>query len=236
MGDFNARHLSWGDRVISKNGERLAKDLDLTKFSIVSPPTPSFLCINGNSFIDLFIVSSNLSNSVSRCWTDESAILFSGAPIRGHLPVHIKLTCKESLHNKTHIQVKTDLSKVDWEKWQNDLEDTLDMRYNNILNQSQDPNEYWDALKKCFEEVTNRNATKKKICKHSKPYWTSELSLLAKKYHAALRCWNKRNTDINKYKLETAKDTFDNARKEECRKFVLNSTKGLNSAETRVFC
>ena len=74
MGDFNARHLAWGDRLISKNGEVLDKEIDTTKFSIHAPRNPSFLCINGNSIIDMFISSNNLSDTLSNCKTDDSYI------------------------------------------------------------------------------------------------------------------------------------------------------------------
>ena len=234
MGDFNARHFAWGDKLINDNGKRLSRELDATKMCIHAPAKPSFLCINGNSVIDFFISSVNLSDSLSRCWTDDCAILYSGAPIRGHVPIHIELTIKYAT-KKTVITEKINLKEMDWDKWRDDLEDALNITTNEVLSQGNDPVLVWNDIRRCFDYVTSINATKKKVCSHSKPFWTKELTILAKKYHQAQRCWNKRNTDLNKATLDLAKEAFDSKRVEECRNFVLQNTKDLNTAETRDF-
>ena len=234
MGDFNARHFTWGDNMINKNGKRLAVELDPMKLYIHAPATPTFLCINGNSLIDLFISSVNLADSLSRCWTDESAILYSGAPIRGHIPIHTALMIHD-VNTKTAVVEKINLKDVNWDKWHDDLENALNISTNAALSQENDPVLVWEEIHRCIDTVTRNNSTKKKVCKHSKPYWTKELSTLATQYHKAQRCWNKRNTDQNKTNLEMAKDAFDSKRKEECRNFVLQNTKDLNTAETREF-
>ena len=90
-GDFNARHYTWGDKIIDYNGRKLVDMIDYTKFSICTAKTPTYLCKNldiiGNSFIDLSIISNNLASSVVECKTDEEVELFSGAPNRGHVPL-----------------------------------------------------------------------------------------------------------------------------------------------------
>ena len=58
--DFNARHLSWGDTVNNDYGKILAETLDQTKYSICTSASPTFLCSNGSSHIDLSIISNNL--------------------------------------------------------------------------------------------------------------------------------------------------------------------------------
>ena len=234
MGDFNARHVAWGDKQISKNGERLAKDTDTMKFTIHAPNSPSFLGINGNSIIDMFISSNNLSDSLSNCKTDETAILYSGAPIRGHVPIHIKMAIAHPI-KKTEVTEKIDLRSIDWDKWGTELEEAIYIASKGVLLNQEDPKAYWHHLKECFDRATNNNSKKKRSCVHSKPYWTNELSVLSKKYRTAQRCWNKMNTDINKRNLEDAKEEFDAKRKEECREFILKNTKGLNTAETREF-
>ena len=83
-GDFNARHTMWGDTVCNEYGKLLVDKLDHNKFSIITSTTPTFLCENGFSFIDLMIVSKNLVTKVESCFTDEDVELFSGAPLRGH--------------------------------------------------------------------------------------------------------------------------------------------------------
>ena len=59
--------------------------------SIITSKTPTFLCENGSSFIDLMIISKNLVSKVETCYTDSEVELFSGAPLRGHVPLIMKL-------------------------------------------------------------------------------------------------------------------------------------------------
>ena len=234
MGDFNARHYSWGDREVNKNGLELVTKLDPTKVTMHPPSSPSFLCINGNSTIDLIIASNNISDAISNPHTDSSAVLFSGAPIRGHVPVHTKLTIREATHSKV-VKEKVNLDKMDWENWTYDLESKLDPNNNLNLSEETDPFKYWNILKQTIIDATETHASKKKTCSHSKPYWTEELSRLAKQYRVAQKCWNKRNTDENRSKMDAAKEEFDSKRKEQCRQFIMKSTKDLNTSQTREF-
>ena len=87
MGDFNARHTMWGDRLIDKHGKELAENLNYSLFSITTAQTPTFLCDGGSSFIDLIIASNNVIDELKPCTTDDTAELFSGAPRRGHVPL-----------------------------------------------------------------------------------------------------------------------------------------------------
>ena len=42
MGDFNARHLHWGDKASNKYGSQLFDNLDFSTFSIISSGGPTF--------------------------------------------------------------------------------------------------------------------------------------------------------------------------------------------------
>ena len=234
MGDFNARHFAWKDKQINKNGEELMKQLDERKFTIHAPNSPSFLCINGDSVIDFFITSNNLSDNMSKCKTDNAAVLYSGAPIRGHVPIHIMLKIK-GVGNKTTVRERIDLDKIDWEKWNCDLEDAIHTMNNQGLLLIDNAEEYWETLINMIDKVTKKNAGTKKTCTHSKPYWTQELSRLSKQYRKAQKCWNKRNTDANHIQLQKAKEEFDEKRKDECRKFIMKNTKDMNTSQTREF-
>ena len=64
FGDFNARHLSWGDTKNDSNGNGLIDQLDYSKFSICSPKSPTFLSVKGSSCIDFVIVSNNLADKI----------------------------------------------------------------------------------------------------------------------------------------------------------------------------
>ena len=234
MGDFNARHKNWGNSHMNKNGQILAEELDVSRFNIHHPIGPSFLCTNGNSTIDLFITSVELSHQISSCWTDDTVLLFSGAPMRGHVPVHVRISVKDAAV-RAPITEKMDLEKMDWEAWTDDLEDLLDIGKIEILSQMTDPYPLWQYVIQCIDKVSKDNAPKKNVCRHSKPYWTTELTVLAKRYRSAQKRWNTRNTDINKVQLEQAKEEFDTARHEACRKFIIKNTKDLNISQTRQF-
>ena len=234
MGDFNARHYAWEDKVINNNGKELIGQLDPGSFTIHAPSRPSFLCINGDSIIDLVITSNNISDSMSTCKTDDAAVLFSGAPIRGHVAIHIKMKIRGA-SNKTIVKEQINLDKIDWEKWKDDLEYAIDSSNNQGLLELDNPGDYWKILIKVITNVTNQNSQTKKTCSHSKPYWTEELSRLSKGYRKAQKCWNKRNTDENKSKLEEAKEEFDTKRREACHGFIVKNTKDLNTSQTRDF-
>ena len=65
------------------------------------------------------------------------------------------------------------------------------------------------------------------MCKHSKPYWTKELTTLADKLRKALKAYSTRNTE--------AKHEFEEARKLACQKFKLDKTNTLNTAQSCKF-
>ena len=234
MGDFNARHYAWEDKRINNNGKELMGQLDPVSLTIHAPSSPSYLCINGDSIIDLVITSNNIADNMSRCKTDETAVLFSGAPMRGHVPIHMKLKIRGA-SNKTVVKEQINLDKIDWEKWKADLEDAIDSSNNQGLLMIDNPGDYWKTLIENINTVTTQNTQTKKTCCHSKPYWTKELSRLAKCYRNAQKCWNKRNTDTNKTNLEEAKENFESKRREECHTFIMKNTKDLNTAQTRDF-
>ena len=48
MGDFNARHIMWKEKVSNPYGNKLVSELDNTAFSIVSPDSPTFVADNGH--------------------------------------------------------------------------------------------------------------------------------------------------------------------------------------------
>ena len=86
-GDLNARHIAWGDKVSDEYGRSLIELLDNNCFGIHAANSPTFLCTNGSSCIDLVIASNDLMDNIESCTTDNDIELYSGAPFRGHLPL-----------------------------------------------------------------------------------------------------------------------------------------------------
>ena len=231
VGDFNARHTAWGDRINNDYGKQLVEKLDYTKFSICHSNSPTFLAANGSSVIDLMIVSNNLSDS-STCITDDQVELYSGAPLRGHVPLISTITTRADIQQ--NVTEKLCIKNVKWEEWSKDL-DMIVEKDNTIINTIDDPHHLWNYIDDTIKKVTLKHCEMKLTSKHSKPYWTPMLSTLAKKLRKSSKAYIKRNTDHNKEKLLEAKEHFDKERKRECQEFIIKTTKDLNSAQATKF-
>ena len=232
-GDFNARHISWGDHCTNEYGAKLFDNLDKTKFSIITSNTPTFLSKNGSSFIDLTIVSTNMIEKMNFCATDTNIQLYSGAPTMGHVPLITKFLSDGSTSKIEAIE-KINLDCIDWKKWSDDLELKIEQN-EEYLNSITDPQIINNFLIQEIQEVTNKHGEKKKITSHSKPFWTSELNSLRDKMNEATKRYAMRNTDKNEENLKQAKEDFDEARKLACQNFLLNKTKNLNNIQKLKF-
>ena len=233
-GDFNARHPLWGDERNNPYGTQLASLIDNTKFSIITPNIPTFLCEGGSSVIDLVIVSNNLASKVETCVTDDEVELYSGAPLRGHIPVITEIAVNGAVNNQATVTEKLDVNNIKWALWTEDLERQVESD-EAIIESYEEPAELWKYLEKSINDVTSKHGQMKKSTKHSKPYWTQNLTLLCEKMRAARKAYNKRNTDSNKQNMITTKEEFDAARKEACEKFIMDKTKNLNATEAKRF-
>lgn len=233
FGDLNARHTFWKDSVDGPYGKDLLDNLKFEKFSIVNPETPTYLCKDGNSFIDLCLISNNLSDKIKSCTTDDETYLCSGAPDRGHVPMIIELGSQQQ-SVKDNIVQKLNMDSINWEKWSNDLNESLISNIDTIDN-ADDPEKLWEILHKTITKITSSNAKMKRISRHSKPFWTPRLTQLCNEMRKARKAYQKRNTDDRKAEMNRAKEAFDEARKEECQNFIMNKTKNLNTSEAKAF-
>ena len=232
-GDFNARHLSWGDKLNNYYGSNLVEVIDNTKYSVCTSMTPTFLCANGSSFIDLNIISNNLAEYVDTCKTDEEVELFSGSPNRGHVPLITELVTS-SAHTTSPVIEKLDITKMQWNSWTKHIEDRIEDE-NDFFESEHNPYTSWNRLNEIITQATDSHCETKKSSKHSKPYWSDSLTTLSKNLRAARKSYIKRNTDINLQKLNDAKELFDNERKAACQNFLINTAKQLNAAQAQKF-
>ena len=231
LGDFNARNCLWGDHLDNSYGQQLAEDLDYQSFSIMAPSTPSFLSVNGSSTIDFMIVSNSIEKHFKDIIVDPDVELYSGAPNRGHLPI---ITSYSGIKKEpVAIKLKVDFSSINWEQWSADLDALLSLGLKNEENLSAE--ELWKLIDESISKTTSSLARKKKSTIHSKPYWTPKLTEAANKLKLAKKEYSKRNTLSNKKVYDEAKESFDEMRKQECQKFILNKTKRLNSVQSQKF-
>ena len=231
-GDFNARHIAWGDKANNSYGKELLQLLDETRFSICTSNSPTFLCSNGNSRIDMFIVSNDLSEKMVSCETDENIELFTGAPQRGHLPLGITFYSRKP--NSVDVIKKLDVSEMPWSTWSSKIEEQI-LEEQKYIEEEGNPYALWNKMNNIIEEATFQNAKFKKSCSHSKPFWNNNLTEMEKVLRNARKSYIKRNTKDNLEKYHHARDDFDTARKEECKNFLIQKTKNLNSVQSARF-
>jgi len=235
IGDINARHETWGNRTSNPYGKSLIDELDPLDFAVMYPTQPTFLCHNGSSVIDLVIASNSLIDKLTRPVTDNLVNLYSGAPIRGHVPVHFNIDTELKKQKKTDVEIKLNLDSIDWNLWTEEVEQEVVRK-----GLTADPSSITlESLNQQFEstllEVSERQGETKRSTKHSKPYWTDTLSQLSTSLRNARKRYQERNTDCNLKNYKDARELFDSTRKEECTKFILKKTNNLNASEAAEF-
>ena len=228
-GDFNARHPAWGDSKTTTNGKKLFEQLDHTEFKICTAKSPTFLCIDGSSHIDLMIVSNNIVDKISAFQTDEIVELGAGAPDRGHVPLITSID-----EGNARIQVpkeKLDIEKTNWDEWSEELEDSISS--NECI--SEDPYTIWEYMEGQISQANSKYCKIKRYTSHSKPYWTPNLTVLCNRMRKARRAYITRNTDPRKQLMIETKQLFDEERKKACDNFILEKTRNLNAADSLKF-
>ena len=232
VGDMNARHPMWGDSTSNEYGRALFDKLDHSQFTVLAADSPSFLCTNGSSYIDLVIVSNKISSKITNIETDTVIELFTGAPLRGHVPVIVSIR-----NNLCPIQPPKErmcIKNMNWPEWSTDIESEIEENVQ-YLHSIDDPQLLLQFIDNKLNSATDKYGTKKIISSHSKPYWTKKLSELSKNLRSARKNYSKRNTDRNRDTMLQAKLEFDEERKKACQEFIIKKAKNLNAAESHQF-
>ena len=234
MGDFNARHVIWNDTVVNKYGRKFEELLDWSKFGVHAPLSSTFLSKNGSSLIDFFITSTDLDFNLGTPCTDYQANLYSGAPIRGHVPVTIIINPQNPQKLKK-AEWKLNLSTMNWEDWTRDIEIALTAEKIDALANDDNVENLWNKIEEAISKATKENCSRKLVSKHSKPYWTKELSSQSITLRDTLGKYLTRNTDGAFTEYQRVKENFEETRKRACQQFILNKTRSLNVAQANRF-
>ena len=232
IGDLNARHPMWGDSSSNEYGKKLFDKLDHAKFTIRAADTPSFLSSNGSSYIDLVIVSSNILNKINNVVTDPEIELFTGAPMRGHVPVILSI--RNGAIQTQPPRKRMCIKNMNWVEWSQDIESKVDANLQ-YLHSIEDPRVLLTFIDNSLNSATEKYGTKKIISDHSKPYWNERLSELSSNLRADRKNYSNRNTDRNRDKLIQSKLEFDEERKKSCQEFIMKKAHNLNAAESQKF-
>ena len=166
--------------------------------------------------------------------TDSEVELFSGAPIRGHVPMLCNLAIGRPKENtKTE---KMDISNIDWDTWKDDLDSTLKLKLlEGTTEDNLNPKFVWNCYKSSLDQALEQHGKRKTSSSHDKVFWTPDLTLLSKEHRDTRKSWNKRNTGDNKEKMDDAKQKFDDARRKACKAYLLEKTRDLNTTESHKF-
>ena len=221
FGDYNARHVSWGDTKNDANGNALIDQLDYAKFSICSPKQPTFLSVTGSSCIDFVIVSNNLTDNIDSIKTDDEIELFSGAPRMGHIPVIFNINKENTTSGEAksnHFIVKLDINKIKWNNWTQQIEQEIEKKCESFENED-DPEKLWEEINNIILDSTKTHGGLKRTSKHSKPYWSKELTDLSDILRLARKAYKQRNTDSSFKKLVEAKENFEQRKQSEGKDF-----------------
>ena len=239
LGDYNGRSTSWGDTITNDNGRMLEAFITQNDLLCVSPHSKTFLCQGGGSVIDLALLKGKLTTSQYQSSSVDTDIeLFSGAPTRGHLPVihQFKLPTNTTDGNtKTPVLLYKDLKNTDWSKWQATLHDYIDIYLTPHLEHYKEPTQLWNDFIGLLNHVNDTVIPKKKVCGHSKPFWTDHLSSLSKEVQAARRKMTANYTPTNTAAYKAAKENFANSLVSEKNLWIHQKLHGLNVADSTKF-
>ena len=199
-----------------------------------SSSSSTFLAANGSSHVDFFITSTNLDQYLDQPFADHFVNLYSGAPLRGHVPVLMNIQSSPVTHRSMNEQ-KYKLKSMDWFNWTWDIEANLTTETIDSLNSDESVQELLDLIENTIKTSTSENCPTKCVSKHSKPYWTPELTILSEKLRFDLKSYLTRNTDSALAAYLSSKSSFEEARKIACQQFILRQTKNLNTSQANKF-
>ena len=116
LGDFNSRNTKWGDSTCNNRGKLLDEYIMNNNFICASPNAQTFLCSNGGSTIDLAILSASVANLYNTSSADNEVELFSGAPLRGHIPVIHQFKLPGTSNMESQEMIYKDFKNTDWDR------------------------------------------------------------------------------------------------------------------------
>ena len=236
LGDFNARSTKWGDSTSNARGKLLSCYIEeKAHVCLHSPATQTFLTSNGGSIIDLTLSYGDIKPYISTPWTERCFSLFTGAPIRGHLPVF--QTLEVSGNQKSNAREVFNYDAANWEGWSADMERMFSKRNEEIVQASKDnePALLFDFFLQTINECNENFIPKKSVCNHSKPYWSNNLSELSKELQDSQKKYRFKSDPHNKSVLESCKTKFQETLIKEKNCWIHGKLDGLNTSESIEF-
>lgn len=232
VGDLNARHFNWNNKICNVAGKELEKFCTENSLAVVNClKHNTFVCNEGGSQIDLVVMSDTDVGLIRNQSIDEEVELFSGAPTRGHLAVWTELMIKPP---KVKSFKKWCWNDTNW----TDFHCNLDEKSADMIpwiQQTNDPYQMWQEVLTVLTSTRDCMVPQKTVSCHSKPYWNETLSILSAELRMARKDFKARSTYTNGDKLSTAKAEFEAALIKAKRDHLEEQTKELDQAHASQF-
>ena len=237
VGDFNSRHVLWGDSISNDRGKQLTTFISQQNLTCISPNTNTFVSSNGGSVIDLALLKGRICGLYHSSSVDHETELFTGAPTRGHLPVIHQFKCpaKPRSVSLIHSKLYWDTDKTDWNKWRNSLSRALTQHISPRLGLYSDPAKLWNDFIHILQATNKQNIPVKKVCQHSKPFWNPLLSDLSAKLQTAQAAMRMNYSPLNVRRHTQAKEEFSEALIAEKNNWIHQQLENLNVADSPRF-
>ena len=179
---------------------------------------------NGSSVIDLCIVSGQIATQVGfELTTDPNVDLFTRAPQRGH----IFLIVKSNLSSTTEEgNTKPWLQEADWEAWQNVLEQSSHASFEAV--QCPCTLDQWGNVLVDITEATRLAIPYKRSSRHSKPFWSEDLSQKSAEFRALRKKFKYCSNYSNGERLNIANNEFKSLLSEKSLEWMGETLTGLS--------
>ena len=230
FGDFNARSTSWGDALNNARGNLLSNYVeDHNHVLLHSSDSNTYLHSNGGSIIDLSLVYGNGQCNLSDPWTEHCYTLFTGAPQKGHIPVLQNFILGPSTAETR--RTAWDYDSADWPSWNRELHAALSQVNHRDLEPQQMFSIFLEEINKC----SKRHIPLKKLCKHSKPFWSENLSVLSKDLQKAQVQYKRQSDPRNHQRLLACKLIFEESLISEKNSWIHRQLENMNTKESLDF-
>ena len=230
-GDFNARNCAWGDVINNPRGKLLRDHVESAGDILLhSAGSNTFLHSNGGSVIDVSLTYGEIQSSISNPWTEHCYTLFTGAPQKGHIPVLQNFVMRASAKD-TRRQVPN-FDDADWFSWHYEakkiFKDANDLTFD-------EPLQMFQLFLQVIDKCSRQYIPTKTVCKHSKPFWTQNLSVLSKQLQDVQKKYKRRSDPLLKSVLEKSKSHFQETLMQEKNDWIHRKLEGLNTRDSLEF-
>ena len=234
----NARDAWWNDRISNKNGDILKEFIEKSKSIIISPGRDTFSCTKkdgqaGGSVIDLIICSEALSSHFECCSVDETPVLRTGAPGRGHWPVKSMVRLCGAIDDRKKNSTVYSWKDVEWEEWSAGLDEAL--KRDRRVTAAEDPNDLWQFVLENMVTTKDQVVPKKTVCSYSRPFWTASLTNKSDLLRDAQKTFSQRSSLENREVLDQRRDEFTVELKEVIDVWTKKNSENLNTKDKTDF-